>query len=169
MKHIMCPTCMRRFDVDDGHLRSIVYCPNCSLSLNCDANVVPEAKPAESAMKTPTSMPPRMSPIYSVGLVGIPIVILMLVVFLPRRVSRTTPPASDSDQLNVLSRSQSTPFLTREEAIDTSVDQLVDQHWRPLPGGNSREDAKRVTRDILKARNWEEFEAVMEKHIREGR
>ena len=74
-----------------------------------------------------------------------------------------------SDKCDVAPRARRTPYLTRDEAIDAYADQQVERHWRPMPGGNTREDAKRVTRDILKARNWQEFEAVMEKHIREGR
>jgi hypothetical protein len=55
------------------------------------------------------------------------------------------------------------------ETIDAFVDRQVEEHWRPMPGGNSKEDAKILSADILKARNPQELEAALRKNIREGR
>lgn len=57
----------------------------------------------------------------------------------------------------------------RDQQNDAWVDQQVEQHWRPLPGGNSKADAKQLTKEIMRAKTWEELERVGEKARREGR
>ena len=57
----------------------------------------------------------------------------------------------------------------RDGQIDAYVDKQVEAHWRPMPGGNSKEDAARVTKDILKAKSWEELESTIRFHSSQGR
>lgn len=66
-------------------------------------------------------------------------------------------------------RDTSSSSPTRDERIEAFVDKQVEEHWKPIPGGNSKEDAKRLTSDLMKARTWEELESAIEKNIREGR
>jgi hypothetical protein len=58
---------------------------------------------------------------------------------------------------------------TRDRRIDAYANQQVEEHWRPLPNGNSKEDAARLTADVLKARNWDELAEALERNHREGR
>lgn len=58
---------------------------------------------------------------------------------------------------------------SRDARIDAYIDRAVEDNWRPIPGGNSKEDAARVSKDIMKARSWEELEDVIEFHSRHGR
>ena len=57
----------------------------------------------------------------------------------------------------------------RDRRIDQYVDSNIDTAWRPRPGGNSKEDAAWVTKDILKAKTWEELEATIQFHSSQGR
>ncbi len=70
--------------------------------------------------------------------------------------------------LNPPAETPTTPN-SADDRIDAFVDQQVAEHWRPIPGGNSKEDAKALTRDVMKAKNWNELQEVMERHSREGR
>ena len=65
---------------------------------------------------------------------------------------------------------QPVPYQSeRDRQIDQYVDSQIDARWRPMPGGNSKADAARVTKDILKARTWEELEQTIQSHTKEGR
>jgi hypothetical protein len=53
--------------------------------------------------------------------------------------------------------------------IDAIVDQQVQDNWRPIPGGNSREDAAILSKDIMKAQSYEELEVILKYHASQGR
>ena len=135
-----------------------------ALSLNCEIAEVPEPPPKSSPQATARTQT-KTSPIIVVGIWAIPIALLILIVSNSGGTSQWPPSPRSSYEQNVPSNSQS----AREDAIDAFVDREVEEHWRPIAGGNSKEDAKILTGDILRARNWEELNAAVEKNIREGR
>lgn len=172
MARVVCPTCFHSFRT--GQLAAVITCPKCGLSLSCEANSVPETNPTPSTQGKTQPPSAKGKPQLSnelwaaiiVGIVPLTIVFIVLTLVLVMFTKVT-----DSRS----SRSAATPIvplesksLTRDQHIDAWVDQQVEKHWRPLPGGNSKEDAKRVTREIMKARNWEEYERVAEQLEREG-
>ncbi len=107
---------------------------------------------------TPKSDAPDATPL-QMGLVAIGIVIL-----LGYAVSKNNSTQTSSYQ------TESTPSVhRRNDSIDTFVDEQVEKNWRPMPGGNSKKDAARVTKDIMHAKNWQELDEVIKKHRREGR
>lgn len=67
------------------------------------------------------------------------------------------------------------PFLRERRTdpaysdLDKHVDEAVERNWRPTPGGNSREDAKRVSKDIMRAHTWEELDQVIDYETERGR
>lgn len=52
--------------------------------------------------------------------------------------------------------------------IDSWVDAEVEKNWRPMPGGNSKEEAARVTKRILRAKSFEDLDRIMEDESRAG-
>jgi hypothetical protein len=58
-------------------------------------------------------------------------------------------------------------FSDRDRKIDAFVDEQVEKHWRPMPGGNNKQGAARLTKEILKARTWEELDRALKRNGRE--
>lgn len=59
--------------------------------------------------------------------------------------------------------------ISRDQQLDRLIDRMVEEQWRPMPGGNSKEDAARIAKDFAKCKTWEELDAAIEFHQRGGR
>lgn len=94
------------------------------------------------------------------------------IVTVPREDSTllTVRPEGSPDELWTLSKllEPGETQSIRDREIDSYVDQQVEKHWQP-GRGNSKEDAKKLTKDVMKAKNWKELEEALERNIREGR
>lgn len=60
-------------------------------------------------------------------------------------------------------------FTSQRDPVDKGIEQEVEANWMPRPGGNTKEDAAWVSRDIRNAKSWEELEEVIRFHDENGR
>jgi hypothetical protein len=65
--------------------------------------------------------------------------------------------------------STSRPSTSTNDRIDRWVDAQVEKNWRPMPGGNSQEDAATLTKAVMRAKSLEDLDRVIQEQSDAGR